>query len=139
MATCLAHIKVHEGKEKRFEEIAKELFSATHEKEDDVVRYEYWRGSESQTYYTSASFKDYFGFLKHQVSSHHEELAAELREITSEIKIEWVDPFKVHQNLLKPIIKILRVTSELATSYSNRLSAHANLGGLKTETINRYF
>ena len=31
MATFLAHIKVHEGKEKRFEEIAKELFSATAE------------------------------------------------------------------------------------------------------------
>ena len=100
MATFLAHIKVHEGKEKRFEEIAKELFSATHEKEDDVVRYEYWRGSESQTYYTSASFKDYLGFLKHQVSSHHEELAAELREITSEIKIEWVDPVQGASELL---------------------------------------
>ena len=46
MATFLAHIKVHEGKEKRFEEIARDLFSATHENEDDVVRYEYWRGSE---------------------------------------------------------------------------------------------
>ena len=126
MATFLAHIKVHEGKEKRFEEIAKELFSATHEKEDDVVRYEYWRGSESQTYYTSASFKDYLGFLKHQVSSHHEELAAELREITAEIKIEWVDPVQgaselVETNHQNPPSE----WGELATSYSNRLSAHA--------------
>ena len=126
MATFLAHIKVHEGKEKRFEEIAKELFSATHEKEDEVIRYEYWRGSESQTYYTSASFKDYLGFLKHQVSSHHEELAAELREITSEIKIEWVDPVQgaselVETNHQNPPSE----WGELANSYSNRLSAHA--------------
>ena len=36
MATFLAHIKVHEGKEKRFEIAGQELFSATHDKEDEV-------------------------------------------------------------------------------------------------------
>jgi len=126
LATFLAHIKVHEGKEKRFEEIAKDLFSATHENEDDVVRYEYWRGSENQTYYTSASFKDYLGFLKHQVSSHHEELASELREITTEIKIEWIDPIQgasqlVETNHQAPTSEL----GELATSYSERLPANA--------------
>tara|TARA_B100001996_G_scaffold278064_1_gene218571 strand:+ start:354 stop:761 length:408 start_codon:yes stop_codon:yes gene_type:complete len=126
LATFLAHIKVHEGKEKRFEEIAKDLFSSTHENEDDVVRYEYWRGSESQTYYTSASFKDYLGFLKHQVSSHHEELASELREITTEIKIEWIDPIQgasqlVETNHQTPTSEL----GELAASYSERMPANA--------------
>ena len=63
MATFLAHIKVHEGKEKRFEIAGRELFLATHDKEDEVVRYEYWRGEKPQTYYVLASFKDYLGFL----------------------------------------------------------------------------
>ena len=126
LATFLAHIRVHEGKEKRFEEIAKDLFSATHENEDDVVRYEYWRGSEHQTYYTSASFKDYLGFLKHQVSSHHEELASELREITMEIKIEWIDPIQGASQLVEtdhqtPPSKM----GELAESYSERMPANA--------------
>jgi quinol monooxygenase YgiN len=126
VATFLAHIKVHEGKEKRFEELAKDLFSATHENEEDVVRYEYWRGSESQTYYTSASFKDYLGFLKHQASSHHEEVASELREITVEIKIEWIDPILgaselVETNHQTPPSEL----GELATSYSERMPANA--------------
>ena len=36
MATFLAHIKVHEGKEKRFEIAGRDLFVATHNKEDEV-------------------------------------------------------------------------------------------------------
>ena len=101
MATFLAHIKVHEGKEKRFEVAGRDLFAATHDKEDEVVRYEYWRGEKPQTYYVLASFRDYLGFLKHQSSSHHEDLAAELREVTQEIKIEWVDPISDASNLVE--------------------------------------
>ena len=126
MATFLAHIKVHEGKEKRFEEIARDLFSATHENEDNVVRYEYWRGSENQTYYTAASFNDYLGFLEHQVSSHHEELASELREITTEIKIEWIDPIRDASQLVETNHQTPpRELGELAKEYSERLPANA--------------
>jgi len=126
LATFLAHIKVNEGKGKRFEEIARDLFSATHENEDDVVRYEYWRGSESHSYYTSASFKDYLGFLKHQVSSHHEELASELREITTEIKIEWIDPIQGASQLVETDHQIPpSELGELAASYTERMPANA--------------
>ena len=126
MATFLAHIKVHEGKEKRFEIAGRDLFLATHNKEDEVVRYEYWRGEKPQTYYVLASFKDYLGFLKHQSSSHHEDIAAELREVTQEIKIEWVDPISDSSNLVEtnhqdPTDDL----SDLAKSYSETMPAHA--------------
>ena len=126
MATFLAHIKVHEGKEKRFEIAGRELFLATHDKEDEVVRYEYWRGEKPQTYYVLASFKDYLGFLKHQSSSHHEDLAAELREVTQEIKIEWVDPISnasdlVETNHQNPPDDL----GDMAKSYSETMPAHA--------------
>ncbi len=69
MATFLAHIKVHEGREAEFEILARDLFASTHTSEEQVVRYEYWRGAKPSTYYTHASFDDYLGFLEHQVSS----------------------------------------------------------------------
>ena len=81
MATFLAHIKVHEGREAEFEILARDLFASTHTSEEQVVRYEYWRGAKPSTYYTHASFDDYLGFLEHQVSSHHERLAADLRDV----------------------------------------------------------
>lgn len=126
MATFLAHIKVREGTEKRFEDTGRNLFAATHDVEDDVVRYEYWRGAESRTYYVSASFRDFLGFLKHQASSHHEELAAELREITEEIKIEWVDPVSGASNLVETNHQVPPSDwGDLAKSYSERMPAHA--------------
>ena len=64
--------------------------------------------------------------MKHQVSSHHEELASELREITTEIKIEWIDPIQGASQLVEtdhqtPPSEL----GELATSYSERMPANA--------------
>jgi quinol monooxygenase YgiN len=72
MATILAHITVQDGKEKEFEEVLHRLWRSTHEHEDHVLRYEYWRGAEKNQYYGLLSFNDYNGFLEHQTSDHHE-------------------------------------------------------------------
>ena len=72
MATLLAHIRVPPGKEVQFERIAEELYRATHEREADVRRDEYWRGAEPSTYYALESFDDLAGFVAHQTSEHHE-------------------------------------------------------------------
>ncbi|MEM9033458.1 MAG: antibiotic biosynthesis monooxygenase [Actinomycetota bacterium] len=92
MATILAHITVREGAEERFEEIARELHEATHRTEDDVLRYEYWRGAEARRYYTLLSFTDEHAFFTHQVAEHHEEAGRQLGAVIEEIRLEWVDP-----------------------------------------------
>ena len=92
MATLLAHIKVRSGMEARFEELATELFQATHANERAVRRYEYFRGADPGTYYALLSFDDYHGFLEHQASDHHEVAAPQLGEVTESMRLEWVDP-----------------------------------------------
>lgn len=94
MATALAHIRVWPGMEVRFEQVAAELFRATHAGESAVRRYEYFRGSEPATYYCLLSFDDYNGFLAHQSSDHHEAASPELRELTESIRFEWIDPIE---------------------------------------------
>ncbi len=50
MSTLLAHIKIIEGNEEKFEEISRELYEKTHDNEDSVIHYEYWRGIEKGSY-----------------------------------------------------------------------------------------
>ena len=92
MATILAHIAVKPGCEERFEQIARDLHDATHAKEDNVLRYEYWRGQEPCSYYTLLSFEDHRAFIEHQVSDHHEEASPALGEVCESVRLEWVDP-----------------------------------------------
>ncbi|CAN5399031.1 hypothetical protein BH23ACT3_BH23ACT3_17580 [soil metagenome] len=92
MATILAHIRVTEGSEERFEEVIRGLYDATHRTETGVRRYEYWRGSEPRSYYTLLSFDDFRGFIAHQVSDHHEAAAAQFRAMFESFRIEWCDP-----------------------------------------------
>jgi quinol monooxygenase YgiN len=92
MATLLAHIRVRPGKEVQFERIAEQLHRATHEREADVRRYEYWRGAEPSTYYALESFDDLAGFVAHQTSEHHEAARPGLGEVIEDIRLEWVDP-----------------------------------------------
>ena len=92
MATLLAHIRVRPGMEARFEEIARDLYRATHEREADVRRYEYWRGAEPSTYYALESFDDLAGFVAHQTSEHHEAARPGVGEVIEDIRLEWVDP-----------------------------------------------
>lgn len=92
MATLLVHIRVRPEGAARFEELARQLYRASHEDERAVRRYEYWRGQEPYTYYTLMSFDDYLGFLTHQTSRHHEEASPALREVIEVLRLEWVDP-----------------------------------------------
>jgi len=92
MATILAHIMVRAGGEERFEAVARDLYSRTHEHESGVRRYEYWRGAEPRTYYTLLSFDDHRAFIAHQTSPHHEDSSPALGELIEGMRLEWVDP-----------------------------------------------
>lgn len=94
LATILAHIRIKPGMEKRFEEIAANLYAGTNEHETNVRRYEYWRGAEEGLYYTLLSFDDHNSFLVHQSSDHHEVAGAQLGEVMAGITLEWVDPIQ---------------------------------------------
>ncbi len=94
MATLLVHIRVRPGMEARFERVVAGLYRQTHEVESAVRRYEYFRGAEPATYYCLLSFDDYHGFLAHQSSDHHEAAVPELRELTEEMRLEWIDPLQ---------------------------------------------
>lgn len=92
MATLLAHITVKPGFEAQFESIARTLHDRTHSFEQDVVRYEYWRGAVPSTYYTLLSFADHRSFITHQTSDHHEEASPLIGECVASLRLEWVDP-----------------------------------------------
>lgn len=92
MATLLAHIQVKRGREAEFEAIAARLYTGTHRSETGCLRYEYWRGAKPGFYYSLLSFDDFHGFLRHQVSDHHEEASPGIQDVCLDVKLEWVDP-----------------------------------------------
>jgi hypothetical protein len=92
MATILAHIVIQPGKEAEFEALAATLHRASHDTEEHLRAYGYWRGQEARHYYTLLAFDDYVGFLEHQSSDHHEGAALTLRDCIESISLEWVDP-----------------------------------------------
>ncbi len=94
MATLLAHIQVKPGREAEFEAIAAELYRDSHEKEPGILRYEYWRGAKPGSYYSLLSFDDFHGFLRHQVSAHHEAASPRIGETCQSVRLEWVDPIR---------------------------------------------
>lgn len=92
MATLLARLTVVEGREGRFEALCRSLYTASHESEPDLVRYEYLRSTDPRVYYCLLSFTDEAAFLRHQASDHHEGATAELRDLIESGRFEWVDP-----------------------------------------------
>jgi quinol monooxygenase YgiN len=92
MATILAHIHVHPGREAEFEAIARTLHVATLENESAVRHYEYWRGAKPGLYYCLLAFDDFNSFIVHQTSDHHETASPQLGELIEKMKLEWVDP-----------------------------------------------
>ena len=68
------------------------LYRATHEREADVRRYEYWRAPSPLRTTWVESFDDLAGFVAHQnVSEHHEAGAVLFGEVIEDIRLEWVD------------------------------------------------
>jgi quinol monooxygenase YgiN len=91
VATILAHIQIHPGKEADFEALVSELHAAT-TREAGKRHYEYWRSAEPGLYYCLLAFDDFHAFLVHQTSDHHEEASPRLGELIAKMRLEWVDP-----------------------------------------------
>jgi quinol monooxygenase YgiN len=125
MATILAHIRVKPGADAAFEEIARQLFRATHERETGVRRYEYWRGAEPHTYYTLLAFDDFRAFIAHQTSDHHETAAPEIGRVVEAVRLEWVDPVKGACDLSATESQMMPADAdELTRRYAERFAAH---------------
>ena len=90
MATMLAHIKIRDGAEQKWEEIMKFLVDNTLEHESEVVRYEYWKGSEPNHWYGLLSFTSKEAFFVHQDADYHR--SPDFDACIEEMKLEFVDP-----------------------------------------------
>ncbi len=124
MATILAHIRVHPGRERDFERVARSLHEETHAREKGVRRYEYWRGAEPGLYYSLLSFDDFNAFLAHQTSPHHEAASPALGELIRELRLEWVDPVEGASRLPATRMQDLApAASELTERYHRRFAA----------------
>lgn len=124
MASILAHITVVEGAEQRFERIAAELFRTTHDTEQGVRRYEYWRGARPRHYYSLLAFDDFQTFIQHQTSDHHEHASPELREVIESIRLEWLDPVPGASDLPPTAMQDAPPdASELQALYTQRFAA----------------
>ena len=124
MATILAHITVVEGAEQRFEQIAADLFGATHGVEHGVRRYEYWRGAQPRHYYSLLAFDDFRAFITHQTSDHHETASPALRDVIESIRLEWLDPVPGASDLPPTAMQdALPDASELQALYTQRFAA----------------
>jgi len=124
MATVIAHIRVVEGAEARFEEIARALYRTSHDSEPALRRYEYWRGSEPRSYYTLIACDDFRGFMAHQTSDHHESASPALGEVIEELRLEWVDPVAGASDMPPTEMQpALPDADELTRRYSERFAA----------------
>ncbi|MEP6868481.1 MAG: antibiotic biosynthesis monooxygenase [Novosphingobium sp.] len=92
MATCLIHMRIKQGEAPAFEAIAKSLFRDSLAHEAGMIRYEYWRGQEPNSYYCLQSFDSYDGFLNHETAAYHEAMAEPVMALIEHFELQWVDP-----------------------------------------------
>ena len=92
MSSLLAKIQIHPGKEAEFEDVMAYMYRQTHDTEEGVLRYEYWRGREPGFYYCLLSFRDALTFWKHQASDHHEGEMQRFAACIAELDLETIDP-----------------------------------------------
>jgi quinol monooxygenase YgiN len=124
VATILAHIRVNEGAEQRFEDIARRLYEATHRDESGVRRYEYWRGADPRTYYTLLSFDDFGTFIAHQTSDHHEAASGEFAGVFESFRLEWIDPIDGASDLPSTEAgEVAADADDLTRRYADRFAA----------------
>lgn len=124
MATILAHLRVRDGAEGAFEELARSLVRDTHDHETGVLRYEYWRGASPRTYYTLLSFQDFRTFIAHQTSGHHEAASPRLGQMLESLRLEWVDPIEGACGLPSTEAQAPAPDAdELTVAYSDRFAA----------------
>jgi quinol monooxygenase YgiN len=91
MATILAHINIHPGREAEWEALIRELYAST-QAESGKLHYQYWRGNEPGLYYCLLAFEDFNSFIAHQTSDHHESASPLMQGMIAGMKLEWVDP-----------------------------------------------
>lgn len=94
MSSLLAKIQIHPGKEAEFEDVMAYMYRQTHDTEDGVLRYEYWRGREPGFYYCLLSFRDALAFWRHQASDHHEGEMQRFAACIAELDLETIDPVR---------------------------------------------
>lgn len=94
MSTLLAKIHIHPGKESTFEDVMAYMYEQTHDTEEGVLRYEYWRGREPGFYYCLLSFTDALAFWRHQASDHHEGEMQRFTECIADLDLEVIDPVR---------------------------------------------
>lgn len=92
MSSLLAKIRIHTGKEAVFEDVMAYMYDSTHNTEEGVLRYEYWRGTEPGFYYCLLSFCDATAFWRHQASDHHEGEMQRFAECIADLDLEVIDP-----------------------------------------------
>jgi quinol monooxygenase YgiN len=92
MSSLLAKIQIHPGKEAEFEDVMAFMYRQTHDTEEGVLRYEYWRGREPGFYYCLLSFRDAVTFWRHQASDHHEGEMQRFAACIAELDLETIDP-----------------------------------------------
>jgi quinol monooxygenase YgiN len=124
MATLIAHIRVVEGAEARFESMIRALHRSTHDTEPAVRRYEYWRGAEPREYCALIAYDDFRGFITHQTSDHHESASPDLREVIESLRLEWVDPVAGASDLPSTEMQpALPDADDLTRRYTDRYAA----------------
>ena len=92
MATILAHLEVYPGKEAEWEAIMADMVRQTFEQEEQVLRYEYFKGQEPLHYYCLLSFEDKWAFYLHQASDYHE--GHDFESVLANVALEYLDPVK---------------------------------------------
>jgi quinol monooxygenase YgiN len=102
MITLLVHIRVHEGKAARFEEILADMVAQTKASEPDCLAYEYYRGAEPNSYYCRLAFASKIAFYNHQNSTYHEGYLAEFAACFAALKLEYIDPVAAGGSGLDP-------------------------------------
>jgi len=124
VATVIAHIRVVEGAEARFEAIARGLFRVSHDTEPALRRYEYWRGEQPRTYGALIACDDFRGFIAHQTSAHHESAAPELKPLIESLHLEWIDPVQGASDLPPTDMQAASPDADALTrSYTERYAA----------------
>jgi quinol monooxygenase YgiN len=91
MASVLVRLRVRDGCERRFEELAQQAHATAHARDSGLRRYEYWRGATPGSYYVLESYEGFADFLRHQRSDHHRAMGPELRHVIEAVSLEWID------------------------------------------------
>lgn len=90
MATLLAYIRVKPSALSNWEAAISGLVDRTFAEEHEVIRYEYWKGQQPNTYYALVSFTNAAALTAHQQAQYYK--AFSIDTFIEAVEIEYVDP-----------------------------------------------